>query len=58
MTGVAVLQYGNLRIDSNQRRVYVNEQVVALTTMEHFILSGFTPRLDLYPGAALPICDV
>ena len=57
MTGIAVLQYGNLRIDPNQRRVYVNEQVVELTTMEHFILSGFTPRLDLYPGAALPICD-
>ena len=34
MTGMAVLQYGNLRIDPNERRVYVNEQVVELTTME------------------------
>ncbi len=32
MIGMAVLQYGNLRIDPNQRRVYVNEQVVELTT--------------------------
>ena len=38
MTGIAVLQYGNLRIDPNQRRVYVNEQVVELTTMEFNIL--------------------
>ena len=36
--GMAVLQYGNLRIDPNQRRVYVNEQVVELTTMEFNIL--------------------
>ena len=34
MTGVAVLQYGNLRIDPNERRVYINEQFVELTTME------------------------
>ena len=38
MTGMAVLQYGNLCIDPNQRRVYVNEQVVELTTMEFNIL--------------------
>ena len=38
MTGMAVLQYGNLRIDPNERRVYVNEQVVELTTMEFNIL--------------------
>lgn len=38
MTGIAVLQYGNLRIDPNERRVYVNEQVVELTTMEFNIL--------------------
>ncbi len=36
--GMAVLQYGNLRIDPNQRRVYVSEQVVELTTMEFNIL--------------------
>ena len=35
---MAVLQYGNLRIDPNERRVYVNEQVVELTTMEFNIL--------------------
>ena len=46
MTGVAVLQYGNLRIDPNQRRVYVNEQVVELTTMEFNILY----YLALHPG--------
>ena len=34
MIGMAVLQYGNLRIDPNERKVYVNEQVVELTTME------------------------
>ena len=38
MTGVAVLQYGNLRIDPNERRVYINEQFVELTTMEFNIL--------------------
>ena len=38
MIGMAVLQYGNLRIDPNERRVYVNEQVVELTTMEFNIL--------------------
>ena len=38
MTGMAVLQNGNLRIDPNERRVYVNEQVVELTTMEFNIL--------------------
>ena len=36
--GMAVLQYGNLRIDPNERRVYINEQVVELTTMEFNIL--------------------
>ena len=44
--GMAVLQYGNLRIDPNQRRVYVNEQVVELTTMEFNILY----YLALHPG--------
>ena len=59
MTGVAVLQYGNLRIDPNERRVYINEQFVELTTMEFNILYylALHPRLDFYPGAALPICD-
>ena len=46
MTGVAVLQYGNLRIDPNERRVYINEQVVELTTMEFNILY----YLALHPG--------
>ena len=46
MTGMEVLQYGNLRIDPNERRVYVNEQVVELTTMEFNILY----YLALYPG--------
>ena len=46
MTGMAVLQYGNLRIDPNERRVYVNEQVVELTTMEFNILY----YLALHPG--------
>ena len=46
MTGMAVLQYGNLCIDPNQRRVYVNEQVVELTTMEFNILY----YLALHPG--------
>ena len=46
MIGMAVLQYGNLRIDPNQRRVYVNEQVVELTTMEFNILY----YLALHPG--------
>ena len=56
--GMAVLQYGNLRIDPNQRRVYVNEQVVELTTMEFNILYYLAlPRLDFYPGAALPVCN-
>ena len=57
---MAVLQYGNLRIDPNERRVYVNEQVVELTTMEFNILYylALHPRLDFYPGAALPICNV
>ena len=60
MTGMAVLQYGNLRIDPNERRVYVNEQVVELTTMEFNILYylALHPRLDFYPGAALPVCNV
>ena len=38
LIGMAVLHYGNLRIDPNQRRVYVNEQVIELTTMEFNIL--------------------
>jgi len=46
VTGMAVLQYGNLCIDPNQRRVYVNEQVVELTTMEFNILY----YLALHPG--------
>lgn len=46
MTGMAVLQYGNLRIDPNERRVYVNEQIVELTTMEFNILY----YLDSHPG--------
>ena len=50
MTGMAVLQYGNLCIDPNQRRVYVNEQVVELTTMEFNILY----YLALHPGWTLP----
>ena len=50
MTGMAVLQYGNLRIDPNKRRVYVNEQVVELTTMEFNILY----YLALHPGWTLP----
>ena len=55
---MAVLQYGNLRIDPNERRVYVNEQVVELTMMEFNILYYLALHwLDLYPGAALPICD-
>ncbi len=35
---MAVLQYGNLCIDPNERRAYVNEQFVELTTMEFNIL--------------------
>ena len=50
MIGMAVLQYGNLRIDPNQRRVYVNEQVVELTTMEFNILY----YLALHPAGLLP----
>ena len=46
MTGMAVLQYRNLRIDPNERRVYVNEQVVELTMMEFNILY----YLALHPG--------
>ena len=46
MTGMAVLQYGNLRIDPNERRVYINEQFVELTTMEFNILYC----LALHPG--------
>ena len=46
MTGMAVLQYGNLRIDPNERKVYVNEQAVELTTMEFNILY----YLALHPG--------
>ena len=46
MTGVAVLQYGNLRIEHNERRVYINEQFVELTTMEFNILYC----LALHPG--------
>ena len=53
MTGMAVLQYGNLRIDPNERRVYVNEQVVELTTMEFNILYylAYTPA-GLLPGSS------
>ena len=29
-----------------------------LYTSQYFISSGLTPWLDLYPGAALPICNV
>lgn len=47
MTGMAVLQYGNLRINLNERRVYVNEQIVELTMMEFNIL--YTPA-GLLPG--------
>ena len=50
MTGVAVLQYGNLRIDPNERRVYVNGQAVELTTMEFNILY----YLALHPAGLLP----
>ena len=50
MTGMAVLQYGNLRIDPNARRVYVNGQVVELTTMEFNILY----YLALHPGWTFP----
>ena len=46
MIGMAVLQYGDLRIDPNERRVYVNGQVVELTTMEFNILY----YLALHPG--------
>lgn len=46
MSGMTVLQYGNLRTDPNQRRVYINEQVVELTTMEFNILY----YLALHPG--------
>ena len=42
--GMAVLQYGNLRIDPNQRRVYVNEQVVELPIVIS-ITQGFTSIL-------------
>ena len=38
MTEMAVLRYDNLIIDPNQRRVYVSEQVIELTTMEFNIL--------------------
>lgn len=46
MPGMAVLQYGNLRIVPNERRVYVNEQVTELTTMEFNILY----HLASHPG--------
>ena len=46
MIGMAVLQYGNLRIDPNERRAYVNEPVVELTTMEFNIIY----YLALHPG--------
>jgi len=46
LIGMAVLQYGDLRIDPNERRVYVNGQVVELTTMEFNILY----YLALHPG--------
>lgn len=38
MTGMAVLQYDNLRIDPNQRKVFVNGRIVEMTTMEFNIL--------------------
>ena len=46
MTGMAVLQYRNLRIDPKERSVYVIEQVVELTMMECNILY----YLALHPG--------
>ena len=46
VTGIAVLQYGNLRIAPNELRVYINEQVVELTTIEFNILY----YLALHPG--------
>ena len=50
MTGVAVLQYGNLRIDPNERRVYINEQFVELTTMEFNILYRYAMSDDFASG--------
>ena len=60
LTGQAVLQYDNLCIDPNQRRVFVSGRAVKLTTMEFNILYflALHPRLDFYPGAALPVCNV
>ena len=52
MTGMAVLQYGNLCIDPNQRRVYVNEQVVELTTMEFNILYWLCIPAGPLPGSS------
>ena len=53
MTGVAVLQYGNLRIDSNQRRVYVNEQVCGVDYNGTFLYYlALHPGWTFYPGAA------
>lgn len=46
LVGMAVLQYDNLCIDPNQRRVYVSGRVVELTTMEFNILY----YLALHPG--------
>ena len=59
LTGQAVLQYDNLCIDPNQRRVFVSGRAVKLTTMEFNILYylALHPRLDFYPGAALPVCN-
>ena len=41
---MAVLRYDNLIIDPNQRRVYVSEQVVELTTVEFNILYYLASR--------------
>ena len=46
LTGQAVLQYDNLCIDPNQRRVFVSGRAVKLTTMEFNILY----YLALHPG--------
>ena len=46
LTGIAVLHYGDLYIDPNQRRVYVNGRVVEMTTMEFNILY----HLASHPG--------
>ena len=38
LTGIAVLHYGDLYIDPNQRRVFVNGHVVEMTTIAFNIL--------------------